>query len=257
MSTFTLAIFCLTTSNLPWFMDLTFQVPMQYCSLQHQILLLSPVTSTTGYCFCFGSIPSFFLELFLHWSPVAYWGPNDLGSSSFSILSFCLFILFMGFSRQEYWSGLPFPSPVDHILSDLSTMTHPSWVPQQAWLGFIELDKAVVLVWLDWLVFCDYGFSVSAHWCPLATPIVLLGFLLPWMKDISSRPPLLTLDVRLLLSGKDPNCWERLKAKEKEAAENKLVSSITNSMDMNLSTLQEVMKDQEAWRAIVHEVVSS
>ena len=31
-------------------MDLTFQVPMQYCSLQHQTLLLSPVTSTTGYC---------------------------------------------------------------------------------------------------------------------------------------------------------------------------------------------------------------
>src|SRR5574339_604016 len=28
-----------------------------------------------------------------------YW---DLGSFSFSILSFCLFILFMGFSRQEY-----------------------------------------------------------------------------------------------------------------------------------------------------------
>ena len=25
-----------------------------------------------------------------------------------------------------------------------------------------ELDKAVVLVWLDWLVFCEYGFSVSA-----------------------------------------------------------------------------------------------
>ena len=31
-------------------------------------------------------------------------------------------------SRQEYWSGLPFPSPVYHILSDLSTMTRPSWV---------------------------------------------------------------------------------------------------------------------------------
>ena len=29
MSMFTLALFCLTTSNLPWFMDLTFQVPMQ------------------------------------------------------------------------------------------------------------------------------------------------------------------------------------------------------------------------------------
>ena len=43
-------------------MDLTFQVPMQYCSLQHQTLLPSPITSTTGCCFCFG--------LFLHsfWS---------------------------------------------------------------------------------------------------------------------------------------------------------------------------------------------
>ena len=39
---------------------------MQYCSLQHRTLLLSPVTSTAGCCFCFGSIPSFFLELFLH-----------------------------------------------------------------------------------------------------------------------------------------------------------------------------------------------
>ena len=38
--------------------------------------------------------------------------------------SFCLFILFMGFLRQEYWSGLSFPPPGDHILSELSTMTH-------------------------------------------------------------------------------------------------------------------------------------
>jgi len=30
---FTLAISCLTTSNLAWLMDLIFQVPMQYCSL--------------------------------------------------------------------------------------------------------------------------------------------------------------------------------------------------------------------------------
>ena len=59
--------------------------------------------------------------------------------------------------------------------------------PHRAWLSFIELDKAVVLVWLDWLVFCDYGFSVSALWCPLATPTVLLGFLLPWTWGIFSQ----------------------------------------------------------------------
>ena len=160
-------------------MDLTFHVPMQYCSLQHHSLLLLSVTSTAGNCFCFGSILSLFLELFLHWSPVAYWAPTDLGSSSFSILSFFLFILFMGFSRQEYWSNLSFLSPVDYILSDLSTMTRPSWVALWTWLSYIELDKAVIQVWLDWLVFYEYGFSVSALWCPLATPTILLGFLLP------------------------------------------------------------------------------
>ena len=163
MLTFTLAISCLTTSNLPWFMDLTFQVPIHYCSLQHRTLLPSPVTSTTGHCFCFGSFSSFFLELFPHWSPVAYWAPTDLGSSSFSILSY-LFILFMGFSRQEYWSGLPFPSPVDNILSGLSTMTRPSWVALHGMThSFIELNKAMVHV-TSFISFLWYGFHSV---CPL------------------------------------------------------------------------------------------
>ena len=88
-------------------------------------------------------ISSFFLELVLHWSPVAYWAPTDLGSSSFSVLSFCLFMLFMGFSRQECWSGLPFPSPVDHILLELSTMACPSWLALLNMAhSLIELDKA-------------------------------------------------------------------------------------------------------------------
>ena len=123
----TLAISCLTTSSLPWFMELTFQVPVQYFSLQHRTLLPSPVISTAKHWFCFGSVSSFFLELFLHSFPVAYWAPTYLGISFFSVLSFCLFILFMEFSRQEYWSGLIFLFPVD-ILSGLSTMTHLSWV---------------------------------------------------------------------------------------------------------------------------------
>ena len=95
-------------------------------------------------------------------------------------------MLFMGFSRQEYWSGLPFPSPVDHILSDLSTWPVCLGWPHAAWLSLIELDKTVVL-WSDWLVFCDFGFRVSALWCPLTTPTILLGFLLPWTWGVSSR----------------------------------------------------------------------
>ena len=44
-----------------------------------------------------------------------------------------------------------------------------------------------MVLWSDWLVFCDYGFSLSALWCPLTTPTVLLGFLLPWTWGISSQ----------------------------------------------------------------------
>ena len=49
-------------------------------------------------------------------------------------------IQLMTLSRQVYRSGLPFPSPVDHILSELSTMTHPSWVALHGMAhSFIEL----------------------------------------------------------------------------------------------------------------------
>ena len=121
-----------TQLNFLWFVDLTFQVPMQYCSLQHWTLLPLPARSMTGFFFfffsCFGSISSIFLELFLHSSSVAYWTPTDLGNLSFNFISFCLFILLMGFSREEYWGGLPFPFLVNHILSKLSTMTYLYWV---------------------------------------------------------------------------------------------------------------------------------
>jgi len=117
ISVFTLAIFCLITYNLPWFMNLTFQVPMQYCSLQHRTLLSSPVTSTIGQHFCFGSACSFFLDLFLHSSSVGYRTPANLGSSSFNVMSFCLFILFMGTELYKWkiaqcWARKWHPTPV-------------------------------------------------------------------------------------------------------------------------------------------------
>ena len=132
------AISCLTTSNLPWFMDLTFQVPMQYSSLKHQTLLPSPATSTTGCCFCFGPSSSFFLELLLHWSPAAYCAPTDLGSWSLSVLSFCLFILFKAGILK--WLAFPFSigphfvRNLHYYLSILGGPTHHGlqfhWVKQ-------------------------------------------------------------------------------------------------------------------------------
>ena len=109
---FTLVISRLTTSNIPWFKDLTFQVAMRYYSLQHWTLLSPPDISTTVHHFCFGPASTFFLELFLYSSSVAYWTPCDLEGSFSGVISFCLFILFMRFTKQEYWSDVPFPPPV-------------------------------------------------------------------------------------------------------------------------------------------------
>ena len=46
-------------------------------------------------------------------------------------------------ARILKWLAIPFSSG-PHSVRPLH-LTRPSWVAPQAWLGFIELDKAVVL----------------------------------------------------------------------------------------------------------------
>jgi len=66
----------------------------------------------------------------------------NLGGSSSGVIYFWLFILFLGFSRQEYWSGLPFLPPLKHILSALSVVTYQPWVALYGMAhSFIELCK--------------------------------------------------------------------------------------------------------------------
>ena len=145
MSMFTLAISCLTTSNLPWFMDLTFQVPMQYCSLDHQTLLPSPVPFTTRCCFCFGSLHSFWsyfsTVLQYHIQYVSTWGVH-LSVSYLLAFSYCS----LGSQGKN-------TEVVCHSLLQWTTFcqTSPPWPgclgwPHTAWLTFIELDKAAVHV---------------------------------------------------------------------------------------------------------------
>ena len=187
---FTFAISCLTTSSLPGFMDLTFQVPMQYCSLQHQTLLPSPITSTAECCFCFGSTFSFFLELFLHSSPVAYWAPTDLGSSSFSVLSFCRFILFRSGKDGNIQGGfiletLKWKVILIHPLKLLRIASVTAqwndfplvfWsIPPDCFCSQDEINKIMVILLHNWilcqaeLVFLFYSFILARDLCWVET----------------------------------------------------------------------------------------
>ena len=82
--------------------------------------------------FHFDSIPSFFLELFLHSSPVAYWAPTDLGSSSFSVISFFTFHTVHGVLKARIltWFAIPFssgPCFVRTLHHDPSILGGPTW----------------------------------------------------------------------------------------------------------------------------------
>ena len=117
-------------------MDLTFQVPVQYCSLQHRALLPSPVPSTTGHCFLFGSISSFFLELFLHSSPVAYYPPTNLRSSSFMsyhfAFSYCsiynIYIKYIFSEVKVAQSCLTLCNPMDYTVHGILQARILEWV---------------------------------------------------------------------------------------------------------------------------------
>ena len=117
-------------------------IPGSYASLFFiaSYLLPSLVTSIARHCFWL--VRLFVLSGVI--SPlfsVGYWAPTNLGSSSFSVLSFCFFILFMGFSRQEYRNGLPLPSPM-FIIKMFTIQKYPGnpWV-----FNDIKINNSVCL----------------------------------------------------------------------------------------------------------------
>ena len=157
MLTFTLAIPHLTTSNLPWFMDLTFQVPMQFAVYSIRLCFYHQSHPQLGVGFAL--VPSlhsfwsyFSTDLQHHIEYLPIWGVH---------LSVSYFLPFHTVRRVLNatvlkWFAIPFSSG-SHFVRTLH-INLPSWVdlPDMAH-SFIELDKVVVhvvrLVSFLWLWF--------------------------------------------------------------------------------------------------------
>ena len=102
-------------------------------------VLAQPLLSLWSCCSCPPLFPS-----------LAYWMPSDLGGSSCSVISFYLFLLFMVFSRQEYWSWLPFHPLMDHFCQHSSW-----WLIHHGWL---------CIPWLMASLSCENTFITTRLW---------------------------------------------------------------------------------------------